>query len=189
MTPQSLLVQQNKVSFSPEFNLVLRPGIKFNREIKKSEPPVELVQRFTSDFVGIQCLLITFTLVLKLVGKQRLLGAHRGEPDLVFIIVTVLPQAVEAIFLTIRLGCAHAPDDARCHHQRCHGGRWKDEEKCTSHLDSILHTQFVAGRTLKDLTQYKHCTFLVPMTDLVGRHFDISVENKNIFNRCDCNLV
>lgn len=82
------------------------------------------------DFVGIQRLLIAFTLVLELVGEQRLLGAHGGKPDLVVVIVSVLPETVEAVLLIAGLGCAHAPDDARRHHQRRHGGRCKAEEKC-----------------------------------------------------------
>lgn len=90
-----------------------------------------------SDFVGVQCLLVALALVLKLVGKQRLLGAHGGEPDLVVVIVSVLSQAVEAVLLTIRLGCAHAPDDAGRHHQRGHGGCCEEEEK---HNSACLQT-------------------------------------------------
>lgn len=82
----------------------------------------------SSDFVGIQRLLVAFAFVLKLVGKQGLFGAHRGEPDLVVIIVSVLAQTVEAIFLAIRLSGTHAPDDARCHHQCCHGGGCGEEQ-------------------------------------------------------------
>lgn len=89
--------------------------LKRGDQNKNIEPTAKLVKRL-SDFVGIQRLLVAFTLVLKLVGKQWLLGAHRGEPDLILIIISVLPQTVEAIFLTVGLGCADTPDDARRHH-------------------------------------------------------------------------
>ena len=82
-----------------------------------------------SDFVGVQRLLVTFALVLKLIGEQGLLGAHGREPDLVVVVVSVLSQTVEAVLLTVGLGRTHTPDDARGHHQCCHGGRCTEGEK------------------------------------------------------------
>lgn len=81
------------------------------------------------DFVCIQRVLVTFALILKLVAKQRLLGSHGVESNLIIVLVAVLPQTVEAIFLIIRLGCAHAPDYKRCHHECCHGGRCKEGQE------------------------------------------------------------
>lgn len=85
----------------------------------------EAVQRGL-DFVCIQRLLVTFALVLKLVGKQRLLGSHGVQSNLVIVLVPVLPQTVEAVFLVIRLGCADAPDDKRGHHKCRHGRRCEE---------------------------------------------------------------
>ncbi|CAG6004055.1 unnamed protein product [Menidia menidia] len=79
--------------------------------------------------MAVMCLLVAFTLVLKLVGEQGLFGAHGSEPDLIIVIIAVLPQAVEAVFLPVGLGCTHAPDDARRHHQCRHGGRCQVSEK------------------------------------------------------------
>lgn len=81
------------------------------------------------DFVCIQRVLLTLALVLKLVGEQRLLGSHGVEPDLVVVLVAVLPQTVEAVLLIVRLGRAHAPDDERRHHERCHGGCCEEGDK------------------------------------------------------------
>lgn len=86
-------------------------------------------QRSVLDFVCIQRVLLTLALVLELVGEQRLLGSHGVEPDLVIVLVAVLPQAVEAVFLIVGLGRAHAPDDERRHHERRHGGGCKEGHK------------------------------------------------------------
>lgn len=80
------------------------------------------------NLVGVQRVLVALALVLELVRQQRLLGAHGGEPDLVVVLVAVLPQPVEAVLLVAGLGRAHAPDDARRHHQGCHDGRCRREE-------------------------------------------------------------
>lgn len=95
---------------------------------KKKHKKIKSVNRlFFLNLVGVQRVLVALALVLELVCEQRLLGAHGGEPDLVVVIVPVLPQPVEAVLLVARLGRAHAPDDACRHHQSRHGGRCKGE--------------------------------------------------------------
>lgn len=105
------------------------------------------------DFVCIQRILVTFALVLKLVGEQRLLGSHGVESDLVVVLVAVLPQTVEAVFLIIRLGRAHAPDDERRHHKCRHGGRCKEGQK------GLLYLQPTAsgGRGWLKNTSFRPC--------------------------------
>lgn len=110
---------------------------------KKKHKKIKSVNRlFFLNLVGVQRVLVALALVLELVCEQRLLGAHGGEPDLVVVIVPVLPQPVEAVLLVARLGRAHAPDDARRHHQRRHGGRCKGEGGVYSTFSTV--TEFFA---------------------------------------------
>lgn len=78
-----------------------------------------------SEFVGVQGVLVAFALILELVAQQGLLRAHGGETDLVVVLVPVLPQSMETVLLSVGLGGADAPDDARRDGQGGHNGRWK----------------------------------------------------------------
>lgn len=112
-----------------------------------------------SDFVCIQCLLVAFTLILKLIGEQRLLGAHGGEPYLVIVVFAVLSQPMEAVLLTTGLGCAHAPDDEGRHHQRSHGGCCRKRQNTrTSALIHNIYSQ--VGQRAN-----RHPNTLLTMTD------------------------
>lgn len=104
-------------------------------EVIKREKLVQLL-----DFICIQCLLITFTLILKLMSQEQLLGAHGAESDLVVILIPVLPQAVEAIFLMSGLDCTHAPDDASGYHQSSHGGRCQKDREVMKNNKPLIPT-------------------------------------------------
>lgn len=106
-------------------------------------------------FVCIQRLLVTFTLILELMSEQRLLGSHGVESNLIVVLVSVLPEAVEAIFLIIRLGCTHTPDDTRCHHKCRHGCCWKDRENCWVYLQhTTLRVATITCLLPKSTNQY-----------------------------------
>lgn len=80
-------------------------------------------------FICVQGVFVAFALVLELVAQQGLLGAHGREPDLVFVVVTVLAQTVEAVLLSVGLGRAYAEDDAPSDGQSSHSCSWRRGKK------------------------------------------------------------
>lgn len=59
--------------------------------------------REVSVFAGVQCFFFSVCFILEFVAQEGFLGAGGHHADFILVIVVVLPQAVEAILVSVGL--------------------------------------------------------------------------------------
>lgn len=80
-----------------------------------------------SVFAGVQCFFFSVRFILEFVAQERFLGASGHHADLVLVVVVVLPEAVEAILVSVGLDGAYTPDDTGSEQQGRHAGTCQRE--------------------------------------------------------------